>query len=96
MSTASVFARAFIPALVATLAAGSVNAATLSEGFDTVLPAGWTAKNNSVPIGTTNWFQGNATVFGSQSGAANSYIGANFNNTAGAGRNQQLADHPDP
>jgi len=85
MSTASVFARAFIPALVAALAAGSVNAATLDEGFDAVLPAGWTAKNNSVPLGTSGWFQGNATVFASQSGAANSYIGANFNNTAGAG-----------
>ncbi|MCV2364958.1 choice-of-anchor J domain-containing protein [Paucibacter sp. DJ1R-11] len=85
MSTASVFARALIPALVTALAAGSVNAATLDEGFNTVLPAGWTAKNNSVPLGTSGWFQGNATVFASQSGAANSYIGANFNNTAGAG-----------
>ena len=57
----------------------------MNEGFDSVLPAGWTAKNNSVPLGSTTWFQGNATVFTSHTGAPNSYAGANFNNTAGAG-----------
>jgi hypothetical protein len=41
-------------------------------------------QNNSVPVGSTNWFQGNATVFVAQSGATTSYIGANFNNTTGA------------
>ena len=34
-------------------------------------------------VGTTSWFQGNSTVFPAQSGAATSYIGANFNNTTG-------------
>ncbi len=56
---------------------------TFSEGFDniTTLPAsGWFLQNNSIP-GLTNWFQGNATVFPAHSGATNSYIGANFNNT---------------
>src|SRR4029079_9958638 len=39
---------------------------------------------NSQPgPGVTSWFQGNSTVFASQSGAANSYIGANFNNGTG-------------
>ncbi len=60
----------------------------LSEGFDditTLGPAGWTMTNQSNPVGTTNWFQGNATVFPSHSGADTSYIGANFNNTSGAG-----------
>lgn len=85
MSARSIFARALVPAVIAALAAGNAAAAELTEGFDTVLPAGWAQKNNSAPIGTTNWFQGNATVFTSYSGAANSYIGANFNNTAGAG-----------
>ena len=33
----------------------------------------------------TNHFQGNPTVFPSHSGAPNSYIGANYNNTAGTG-----------
>ena len=58
-----------------------------SEGFDdiTLLPGqGWALINNSVPLGSTGWFQGNSGVFGSHSGAANSYIGANFNNVAGA------------
>ncbi len=68
-----------------------VRAATVldwSEGFDdvTLLPGlGWAAVNNSSPVGTTGWFQGNSDVFPAHSGAANAYIGANFNNTAGAG-----------
>ena len=41
-------------------------------------------QNNSQPgLGTTGWFQGNSTVFPSQSGAPNSYIAANFNNGTG-------------
>lgn len=54
-----------------------------SEGFDniTTLPgAGWSQQNLSSPLGLSNWFQGNPTVFTSQSGADNSYIGANFDN----------------
>ena len=39
--------------------------------------------NHSTVVGVTNWFQGNSTIFPSQSGAANSYIAANFNNTTG-------------
>jgi hypothetical protein len=59
--------------------------ADLNEGFDTVLPAGWAQTNNSTPPGTTNWFQGNAGVFASHSGAANSYIAANFDGAAFGG-----------
>ncbi len=59
---------------------------SFSEGFDDItnLP-GWFTQNNSSPIGTTSWFQGNSAVFPSHSGAPTSYIGANFNNTAGTG-----------
>lgn len=79
-------ARHAVPALLASLAfAGSASAASLSEGFDTVAPAGWTVKNNSSPVGSTSWFQGNPAVFSAQAGAANSYAGANFNSTAGVG-----------
>jgi hypothetical protein len=60
---------------------GASQAASLTEGFDTAPPAGWTTTNNSTTIGSTGWFQGNATVFPAQAGAATSYIGANFNNT---------------
>ena len=62
--------------------------AQLTENFDviTTLPgAGWVQTNNSAPIGTSNWFQGNPTAFPAFNGATDSYIGANFNNTAGAG-----------
>ena len=49
------------------------------------LPAGWNQQNLSDPGGTTNWFQGNTAVFPAQSGAATSYIAANFQNTTTAG-----------
>lgn len=60
----------------------------LSEDFadiTTLTAAGWVQNNQSVPVGTTGWFQGNTDVFPSQAGAPTAYIGANFNNTAGVG-----------
>lgn len=61
----------------------------LSEGFDninTLSAAGWNIQNNSSPLGSTSYFQGNsAEVFSSQAGPANAYIGANFNNTGSVG-----------
>lgn len=61
------------------IAAGA-QAASLTENFDVVLPAGWTAINNSTSIGSSpSFFQGNTGVFTAQSGAANSYAGANYN-----------------
>lgn len=50
---------------------------------------GWTLQNSSVAVGSTSWFQGNATTaggpFDSYNGAANAYIGANYNNTGSVG-----------
>ncbi len=64
-------------------------ALAIDEGFDditTLTGAGWFMKNNSAPLGTTNWFQGNSgAVFASYDGGPDAYIGANYNNTAGAG-----------
>lgn len=60
--------------------------AQLNEDFDDIatLPAaGWAFQNNSDPLGTTNWFQGNSAVFDAFNGAPNAYLGANFNNGAG-------------
>jgi len=60
--------------------------ADVSEGFDdiTLLPGlGWAFQNNSQPIGTTGWFQGNDAVFPAHAGAPTAYIAANFNNGAG-------------
>lgn len=63
------------------------DAVVLSEGFNTVspLPAGWAAQNLSAPLGPTGWFQGSTTVFNSHSGAADSYIAANWQNTTTTG-----------
>lgn len=71
------------------LAGGSAHAgpALISEGFNnvnTLAASGWIRTNQSTPVGSTGWFQGNAGPFDAHSGAANSYIGANFNN-AGLG-----------
>jgi hypothetical protein len=59
-----------------------------SMGFEdiTQLPGlGWAQINNSSPLGTTGWFQGNTEVFSAHQGPADSYIGANFNNTGSVG-----------
>src|SRR5262249_12296933 len=82
------------PALLvagARLAAASEASATtvLLENFDnaaTLAPNGWAIANNSAPAGTTDWFQGTPAVFSAQSGAANSYVAANFE-AAGFGGN---------
>ncbi|WP_197065337.1 choice-of-anchor J family PEP-CTERM protein [Massilia sp. 9096] len=60
----------------------------IKEGFDdiTKLSKGWGMANASTPVGTTvGWYQGDQTILTSQSGAANSYISANYNNAAPGG-----------
>ena len=75
----------FKPALISSLflamalSTGAASADALTQNFDAGLPAGWTTVNNSDPLGSNSWFQGVTTVFGSQQGAANSYIAANYN-----------------
>lgn len=75
--------------ILSVVAAGCVNAAVvLSQGFDDVTSlasAGWVIQNRSNPAGASSWFQGNTAAFNSQSGAANSYIAANFNATGFGG-----------
>ena len=63
------------------------NTDLLSENFNSVtpLPSGWAAQNLSAPTGPAGWFQGDATVFAAQSGATNSYIAANWQNTTVTG-----------
>lgn len=66
----------------------SAQTTLLQEGFDditTLSGSGWTMTNQSTPVGSKDWFQGNPTVFSSQAGSPTSYIAANFNSTAGAG-----------
>lgn len=86
MSTQKITARRWVSAMAALgllASTGGVGAATLSEGFEVVVPVGWTVKNNSTVVGSTSWFQGNDTVFPAQAGTTTSYAGANFNNTTG-------------
>ena len=77
---------------VSATGAPPVTTVTVNEGFDdiTTLPGnGWILQNQSSPLGSTSWFQGNDTgaggPFDSQTGAPNSYIGANYNNVASSG-----------
>ncbi|MGK0294535.1 MAG: hypothetical protein ACI884_000687, partial [Ulvibacter sp.] len=83
------------PGYIARTSAGDYTAPTsntrmanlLEEGFDditTLAGAGWTSVNASDVIGTTDWAQGSTTVFDSQTGAADSYMSGNYNNTAGS------------
>jgi photosystem II stability/assembly factor-like uncharacterized protein len=55
----------------------------INQGFDDItnLP-GWVMINHSQPLGTTNWFQGNDTVFPAFDGPPTAYIAANFDNGA--------------
>jgi hypothetical protein len=60
----------------------------VNEGFDSIASLagdGWVMNNLSTPAGTTDWFQGDGSIFTAQAGAAESYIAANFNNAADGG-----------
>jgi hypothetical protein len=64
------------------------SAVLLTEGFDNITnlaAGGWSLINVSSPVGTRTWFQGNDGVFQAQSGAASSYIGANWASTGSIG-----------
>lgn len=73
--------RKFATSLALAACIGSAHAGiVLSEGFDniaTLAGSGWVLTNNSVPLGN-DWFQGNSGIFGSYSGAPDSYIADNF------------------
>jgi hypothetical protein len=75
-----------LAALILTIGMAKAQAQAITEGFEdiTQLPGrGWQTINNSSPVGTTSWFQGNSATFAAQAGPTNSYIAANFNATTG-------------
>jgi hypothetical protein len=77
----------YCAATLATIALSAQGAVLLTENFDNVSAlgaTGWVVNNSSTPTGTTSWFQG-TSEFPAQSGAPNSYIAANFNNTDPSG-----------
>jgi hypothetical protein len=45
---------------------------------------GWVMSNQSSPLGDSNWFQGNPSLVQAQDGETNSFIAANYRNTADA------------
>jgi hypothetical protein len=69
-------------------ATNTAQAASLSQGFDDIADLasqGWVQQNNSNSLGSSGWFQGDSSVFPSQSGNSTSYMGANVNNTTDTG-----------
>jgi hypothetical protein len=63
------------------------DAQAITEGFDNVAGlagSGWFQQLNGTPVGLqTSWGQGDIAVFNAQSGAANSYVFANFQMVTG-------------
>lgn len=82
-------ATALAACAVASVSAAPVRerpAVSCTEGFENVAgltSKGWVIKNNSDPLGTTNWFQGIAARFPAQAGSNNSYASADSNNASG-------------
>jgi hypothetical protein len=73
---------------LAGMAMSAQAAVQFEQGFDNVASLagqGWIRTNASSPAGFTDWYQGDANAFTSQSGAIDSYIAANYNNAAAGG-----------
>ncbi|MBD2713808.1 choice-of-anchor J domain-containing protein [Microvirga sp. STR05] len=68
---------------LAATAPAQAQLSTLSESFDVAPPAGWVIRNQSQPVGTTSWFQGNTIDFPPQSSSG--YIAANYENVSSQG-----------
>jgi hypothetical protein len=82
MKTSSIFfaitALAFVASAHAVAAPAAAPSQLLTQGFDDAgALGGWLLINQSNPAGQT-WFQGNSGIFSAQSGAADSYLAANF------------------
>ena len=61
-------------------------AGSCTEGFEDIAgltSRGWIIRNNSDPLGTTNWFQGVPARFPAQAGPSNSYASADSDNASG-------------
>jgi len=52
---------------------------------------GWSWSNNSVPLGDTDWYQGNPAIFPAWAGGPGSYVAADSNN-AGAGNTSVVSN----
>lgn len=61
------------------------HAATIIEGFDSGVPAGWTTTNQSEPLGAAVWTQCNGAVPIGFIGGAGSCVTVNYQSTLGTG-----------
>ena len=50
-----------------------------------LLARGYLPSNQSVPVGTTSWFQGDSSIIPQFNGPPNGYVAANYNNTGNNG-----------
>lgn len=60
----------------------------LVEGFENIAllgQTGWFTQNNSSPLGTTGWLQGDANIFPAQEGSGGSAITASYTNASSVG-----------
>ena len=83
----SISLKSLIAVVIIFCSAGLLKSQSFTEKFNditTLTGNGWYLQNNSTVAGTTNWFQGDSTLFTAFNGASNAYIGANRNNAAGA------------
>ena len=76
----------FILLFVFILNTSKISAQTpLNESFTATWSptgAGWVVQNNSVPTGTTTWFQGSPAKFSANSGGPTDYYSVNFQSEA--------------
>lgn len=85
----SITAALSLAAVVPLHAAAPMNhqlAVSCTEGFENVArltSTGWVIRNNSDPLGITNWFQGVSARFPAQSGPSDSYASADADNASG-------------
>jgi hypothetical protein len=81
--------KALVALAISGMAMSAQAGALLNEGFEDVgalASKGWVLNNASTVGGTVpSWYQGDQSIFGAQSGAANSYAAANYNNAAAGG-----------
>ena len=81
-------------AAVAVWSSPVAHAQILAQNFDSIsslAAAGWSFQNLSDSPSTGQWFQGNPTTFVANSGATNSYAGANFQLTTGTTGTETLS-----
>jgi hypothetical protein len=93
----NMFNRAIVASAIGFASLSAQAVTLLTESFDNVAglsASGWSIVNNSSPLGSTDWYQGDSTIFTAQSGSAEAYVAANFNSAAAGGTINDLLITP--